>query len=43
MPGTFVVDRTGIVRYAHRNGHQGDDPDIGMVLDRCKDLPRTAP
>ena len=43
MPGTFIVDRSGIVRYAHRNRHQADDPDIGVVLDRCRDLPRPPP
>lgn len=36
MPGTFVVDTGGVVRFAHRNRHQADDPDLGAVLAACR-------
>jgi peroxiredoxin len=38
MPGTFVVDTGGIVRYVHRPRHQADRPshdEIVAVLKRC--------
>ncbi len=36
MPGTFVVDTGGVVRFAHRNRHQADDPDVAAVLTACR-------
>jgi peroxiredoxin len=33
MPGTFVVDDTGIVRFAHRNRHIADSPRNQAILD----------
>ncbi len=33
MPGTFVVDRTGVVRLAHRNRHVADNPPNRLLLD----------
>ena len=32
MPGTFLVDRGGIVRYAHPGGHAGDIPSAKELL-----------
>ena len=31
-PGTFVIDRAGIVRYAHPGAHAGDIPTAGLLL-----------
>lgn len=36
MPGTFVVDGAGVIRFAHRNRHQADDPDAAVVLAVCR-------
>jgi peroxiredoxin len=38
MPGTFVVDRTGIIRYAHRNRDVADNPPNDDVLDALASL-----
>jgi len=32
MPGTFLIDRGGIVRYAHPGGHAGDIPSARELL-----------
>jgi peroxiredoxin len=32
MPGTFVIDRTGIIRYCHRNRDASDHPSIDSIL-----------
>lgn len=32
LGGTFIVDRTGIVRYAYYNRYAGDDPEIGDLI-----------
>ena len=32
MPGTFVIDREGVVRYAHRNHDVADTPSNDEVL-----------
>lgn len=32
LPGTFIVDRTGIVRYAYYSAHAGDHPPIADLL-----------
>jgi peroxiredoxin len=33
MPGTFVIDRAGIVRYAHRNRDVADNPPNDALID----------
>ncbi len=33
MPGTFVIDTKGIVRYAHRNRDVTDNPPNGPILE----------
>ena len=38
LGGTFVVDTGGIVRYAHRNRHTGDNPPNDEVLDALKEI-----
>lgn len=38
MPGTFVVDSGGVLRFVHRNRHQADDPDVVTVLEQCSAL-----
>ena len=38
MPGTFVVDRDGIVRYAHRNRDVTDNPPNEELLAVLADL-----
>jgi peroxiredoxin len=32
MPGTFIVDSQGIIRYAHYSEHAGDHPPIQELL-----------
>jgi peroxiredoxin len=32
MPGTFVIDRAGIIRYCHRNRDSADNPPNEAVL-----------
>jgi peroxiredoxin len=32
MPGIFVVDRGGIVRFVHRHRHAGDNPDTAGLV-----------
>lgn len=32
LPGTFVVDKAGVVRYTYYSGNAGDHPDITAVL-----------
>lgn len=36
MSGTFVIDRDGTLRLAHRDAHPNDHADIGDIL-RCLD------
>jgi peroxiredoxin len=38
MPGTFVVDRGGIIRFAHRSRHVADVPRNGVILQALSDL-----
>ena len=38
MPGTFVVDAAGVIRFVHRNKHQADDPEVGALLAACRAL-----
>lgn len=32
LPGTFIVDAAGIIRYAHYGKHAGDNPDLLSLL-----------
>jgi len=32
MPGTFIIDRSGTVRYAHYAKHSGDHPPLSEVV-----------
>jgi peroxiredoxin len=41
MPGTFVVDTTGIVRFAHRNRHVADTPRNQAILDVLAKIPNS--
>lgn len=40
MPGVFVVDRTGVIRYAHRNRDVADNPPNDEVLEALAGLRR---
>ena len=31
LPGTFIVDREGIVQFAHYSNHPGDHPEIAQI------------
>jgi peroxiredoxin len=44
MPGTFVIDRQGVIRYAHRNRDVSDNPSNQEILDALEPLasPRRA-
>ncbi len=37
MPGVFVLDRTGTVRYEHTFRHAGDHPDFAALPERLYD------
>ena len=32
LPGTFIIDAQGIVRYAHYGKHAGDQPDLEELV-----------
>ena len=32
LPGTFIVDGEGVIRFAHYSSHAGDHPDIARLL-----------
>jgi peroxiredoxin len=38
LGGTFVVDTGGVIRYAHRNRHTGDNPPDDEVLNALESL-----
>lgn len=38
MPGTFVADTEGIIRFAHRSRHVADVPRNGAILQALSDL-----
>ena len=38
MPGTFVIDTAGVVRFAHRNRDSADNPPNDVVLRALEDL-----
>ncbi len=37
-PGLFIIDRDGIVRYAHIGSHQWEIPGNAQVLEVCRGL-----
>lgn len=41
-PGLFILDRHGIVRYAHVGSQQWEIPGNAQVLEVCRGLPCTA-
>ncbi len=41
MPGTFIVDRQGIVRYAYYSAYAGDDPEIAVLVTAARTLTPT--
>ena len=42
MPGTFVVDTTGVIRLAHRNRTIADSPRNDVILEALAGLPAGA-
>lgn len=38
MPGVFVIDRSGIIRYAHRNSDVADNPPNDDLLDALTEI-----
>lgn len=38
MPGTFIVDAGGIIRYAYYSKYAGDDPEITELITVAKSL-----
>jgi peroxiredoxin len=40
MPGTFVINRSGVIRYAHRNRDVADNPPNDAVLESLAELRR---
>lgn len=42
LPGTFVVDRDGIIRFAHRGQRSSDNPPNERVLEVLEGLPTEA-
>jgi peroxiredoxin len=36
LPGTFIVDRTGVIRYAHYSVHPGDEPPFEDLIAGAK-------
>ena len=43
LPGTFVVDRSGTIRYAHRARHSNDNPPNDDVLKALSEIAAGAP
>lgn len=39
LPGTFVVDMDGVIRYAHRGRRPSDNPPNGEVLSVLAAMP----
>jgi len=37
LPGTFIVDTAGIIRYVHYGKHAGDQPDLTALLAQWAD------
>jgi peroxiredoxin len=40
MPGVFVIDRTGVIRYAHRNRDVADNPPNDELLEALAGIRR---
>lgn len=38
LPGTFIVDQAGIIRYAYYSAYAGDDPEIDVLVDAGRKL-----
>jgi peroxiredoxin len=38
LPGTFVVDRAGIVRYAYYSVHAGDHPEVAELISALRQI-----
>jgi peroxiredoxin len=38
LPGTFIVDEDGILRFAHYSKHAGDHPDLSALLRRWREV-----
>ncbi len=38
MPGTFVIDQSGIVRYAYYSAHAGDHPPMSDLMSAARGL-----
>lgn len=38
MPGTFVIDRSGIVRYAYYSKHAGDHPPVADLMSAVRSI-----
>lgn len=38
MSATFVIDQSGIVRFAHYNKHLADHPDVKKLMEVIQDL-----
>lgn len=32
LPGTFIIDQKGIIRYAHYGKYAGDNPDLSELI-----------
>jgi peroxiredoxin len=43
LPGTFIIDREGIVRYARYARHAADHPSVGEIVAALRGLGRSAP
>ena len=42
LPGTFIIDRDGIVRYAYYSAYAGDDPAIDVLIKQAAALRQSA-
>ena len=38
LPGTFIVDQQGIIRYTYYSKHAGDHPDIAALIAAAQTL-----
>lgn len=38
LPGTFIIDRDGIVRYAYYSAYAGDDPAIDVLVSEAQQM-----
>ncbi len=42
MPGTFIVDRNGVIQYAYYSQYAGDDPAIAILINEASRLQANA-